>query len=71
MNFSITTAVQPEDVDACLSTESPRFYWIIALALGLAAMSGNAIIILVNIFKRVARNSTNFIITNLAVVDFR
>ena len=67
---SEVTSTVSEDVGV-VTTEPPQFYWMIALVLGLGAMTGNGLIILVNILKKVSRNSTNVIITNLAVVDFR
>ena len=57
--------------NACSSTDAPPFYWLISLSLGVAAIAGNGLVILANVMKKVKRNPTNCIITNLASVDFR
>ncbi|XP_063727149.1 mu-type opioid receptor-like [Symsagittifera roscoffensis] len=56
--------------NACSSTDAPPFYWLISLSLGVAAIAGNGLVILANVMKKVKRNPTNCIITNLASVDF-
>ena len=73
MNISTQTtpSLEVEASNVCQTSELPPYYWIFALAFGLAAMTGYGLVILINIRKKVTRNSTNIIITNLAVVDFR
>ena len=59
------------DRDACQrEATTVQFYWLIETIIGLLAILGNGLVLLVILFGKVKRTSTNVFIANLAAVDF-
>ena len=70
-NSTTETAIGKTEIgDVCSSNAAPPFYWLLTLVIGGLAMTGNGLVVVVYILKKVEHNSTNLIITNLAIVDF-
>ncbi|XP_075256716.1 somatostatin receptor type 5-like [Convolutriloba macropyga] len=66
-----TWSEQSEDIgDVCSSSAAPPYDWLLTLILGTLAMTGNGLVAVVYIMRKVEHNATNLIITNLSVVDF-
>ncbi|XP_075256702.1 mu-type opioid receptor-like [Convolutriloba macropyga] len=70
-NSTTETAIGKTEIgDVCSSNAAPPFYWLLTLVIGGLAVTGNGLVVVVYILKKVEHNSTNLIITNLAIVDF-